>query len=724
MSPQVRRFGTIGGVFLPSILSLFGVILFLRTGWVVGNAGFPNALLILLISAFIAFCTGLSVASISTNIEVGTGGTYYIISRSLGLDTGGAIGIPLYFSQAISISFYIIGFLESVSFIKPNVNFALWGTIILLFFSILVFTGADLAVRFQYVIAFILLLGIVSLVATPFRLPLAVNMHPHYSSGYDFWRVFAVFFPALVGIDAGIGLSGELREPGKNIPRGIVLALFCSVFVYGVVMFKAASLGNYIQLIKDTSIFVKTARFPYLVILGIWAATISSALTYSLTAPRTLKALAHDGVLPRFMASSLGSKRDEPRMGVIITFVIAEIFILTSSLNKVASVITMFFLISYGTLNLAAALETLVGGPCYRPRFKLPWYVSALGFLGASLAMFFIEPLSASFALLAIAITFTWLKRKNLTQTWGDVRKGMWIALARFGLLQLEKYDLDPASWRPNLMVFTGNPATRVHLTRFALWLSRGGGIVTLFNLMIPQRNSIETLCKRRYKMLQELKSFIKEQKMPLFAEVEIVKDPMEDIPLIVQAHGIGNLFSNVALFGWGHDPRRENLLMKIIRSLVLLDKDVIILKYDKNRGFGGFKKIDVWWGGKGGNIGLMLLIVEILKRNDEWKNAQVRVLKIIANPEREKLAHQAIEIALYKARLEADIKIIVEPQMNGKIPSIIEENSAEADLTVLGLPIPPKGEETAYADRVNSLIANLGTVLLVRSVTEKSFFA
>ena len=716
---RVRRFGTFEGVFLPTILSIFGVILFLRTGWAVGNAGLLNALLILIVSEFISLTTALSLSAVSTNIEVGTGGVYYIVSRSLGIDAGGAIGIPLYFSQAISVSFYILGFLESVQILRGvTFDFRLYGTLVLLLFAFIAYKGADFAVRFQYLIFAFLLFGILSFLLAPGWAPRSVNLTPHYIRGYNFWKVFAVFFPAVTGITAGIGLSGELRDPGRSIPRGSLLAVAVSTLVYALVMFKSASVAPFDLLRGNVGIFIESARIPFLVVLGVWAATVSSALTFIIGAPRTLKALADDGIAPSFLASTMGSKRDEPRAGVIVTFLIAEAFILLGSLNSVAVVITMFFLVTYGVSNYSATIQALIRNPSFRPRFRVHWLFSLAGFIGTLFAMFLISFYASIIALVLISLIYLLLKRRGLHQTWGDVRAGIWMSLARFSLLRLEEEEIDPINWRPNLMVFTGNPETRLHLARMAGWLSRGNGIITFFNVI---EHSCDTPHPAREKELARIREFIRNNNLDAFAEVELVRDIWEAIPCIAQAHGIGQLYSNVALFGWGDSSEGEVNLLKAVRRLVWLNRDVLILRYDVERGFGEKEKIDVWWGGKGGNIQLMLLLTYILKLNDEWKSAEPRILKVLSPGEDRKRVHAEIREKLYRARFEAKIEIIDPGE--GLIKDLIGRYSSETDLVILGLPVPPEGTEKAVASRIKNLLAPLGTVLLVRSVTQKEFF-
>lgn len=717
---EIRRFGTFDGVFLPTILSIFGVILFLRTGWVVGNAGLINALIILLIAEIISLSTALSLSAISTNIEVGGGGGYYIVSRSLGVNAGGAIGIPLYLSQAISIAFYIIGFLESLKIIGiRNLDMKLWGTIVLFIFSFMGYKGADFAVKFQYIIFSLLVLGILSFFLYPHWVPFKANLVPHYTGDYDFWKVFAVFFPAVTGITAGVGLSGELKEPSKNIPAGTILAVLVGAVIYGLVMWKAASVELYGRLITDTGVFIEKSIFPGLVMLGIWAATVSSALTFTLGAPRTLKALANDRVIPKVFASTLGSPKKEPRMGVIVTFFIAEVFILVGSLNSVAIVITMFFLITYGVSNYSAGIQELIGNPSYRPRFRVHWLISFVGFIGSIFVMFLISPTGMVVASLSIFVIYLLLKRRGLHQTWGDVRAGLWISLARFALLKLEHTELDPLNWRPNIMVFAGNTETRLYLARIAEWLSRGKGIVTHFNLIKCSSN--RTYFRRREE-LKKLKDFINQHRLTAFAEIEVVEKPWESIPCIAQAHGIGKLYSNVAMFEWGRHLRSKNRVINIIRKLVWLNRDVLVLKYDREKGFGEMKTIDIWWGGRGGNIELMLLVAHILLMNYDWKEGKLKLVRVVHRQDEVKKTREITFSRLYSARMRADVSIVVNDE-HRPFEEILKEVSGDTDFVIMGLPVPREGEERLIVERIDHLISSVGSVLMVRSTFKKEVF-
>ncbi len=713
----VRRFGTFNGVFVPTILSIFGVILFLRTGWVIGNTGLIHGLILITLAMSISLTTSLSLSAISTNTEIGVGGVYYIISRSLGLNIGGAIGIPLFLSQAISVAFYVIGFTESLLGLFPHLNFKLVASVVLVIFTIVAFIGADLAVKVQIGIFASLILGVLSFFFTPQWKPLSINLVPHYLPGENFWSVFAIFFPAVTGVTAGVSMSGELKDPSKNIPRGTLMALAVSYIIYVLVAVKLTAIAPYTTLVADNLIMMKKALVPALVYLGIWMATISSALTFIVGAPRTLQALAWDRVVPRFLAATLGSKKNEPRAGIIVTFLIAETFIMLGNLNMVATIITMFFLTTYGMTNLAAGLSDLIGNPSYRPRFRVHWAISFYGVIGSYIVMFLISPGYTIIATMILLMIYLVLQHRHLNQTWGDIRSGIWLSLARFALLKLENYELDPTNWRPNIMVFSGGPGERPHLVKLARWLSRGNGIVTLFNLIV---GDIEELAPERERRLRELREYIREHRWAIFPEVEIARTAEDGFTTIVQAHGIGKLSSDVALFGWGSNFEKKVELARIIRKLIYLKKDILALKYHPERGFGNKMTIDIWWRGRGGNASLMVLLAHIIRLNPEWQNAHIRIIEVVGDESLKEPSENRIRELMEEARIDAEPVVLVKENPTDRIIDILSEFSSISDLTIMGMGVPRRGEEEQFVSRMDSLIAPLGTVLLVRSLNVK----
>ncbi|MFQ5610792.1 MAG: amino acid permease [Anaerolineae bacterium] len=710
------RFGTFAGVFTPNVLTILGIILFLRIGWVVGQAGIWGATGIILIANLISLLTGLSLSAISTSMDVKAGGKYYLISRSLGLEVGGAIGIPLFLSQAISVAFYSIGFIEALSSLEffQAFNPRLMATVVALAFGVLAYVGADFALRIQFFILALLVAALISFFSggwDSFVAPVAAG---NYSEGVNFWTVFAVFFPAVTGIAVGASLSGDLKDPSKSIPRGTNVSILVTAAVYlGVAVWFALHVAPE-QLISDTLAMQRVARWPFLILLGVWASTLSSALGSVLAAPRTLQAIARDSVVPSWMAAQLGSPT-EPRMAVVITGAVAVGIIWMGDLNFVAPIITMFFLNTYGMVNLVAGIEKLVGNPSFRPRFNIPWPVSLLGAAGCYGAMFLISPLATIVALVITYGIFFFLQQRRLERTWGDVRNGIWFALARQALLNLESQDWHVKNWRPNIIVFTGQPHNRQPLVEMAEWLSLGQGIVTFYQLIAGDVDRMSGKGLRQMAR-KHIRRYIKDRRMTAFAKAEIVSGFKEGAITVVQTHGVGALEANAVLLGWSGTAEGRALQMDLMRNLVALRKSFLCLYHHPQRSFGRKQTINVWWGGRGGNADLMLLLAHLIRQHPGWKGAKIRVLRVIDSQDGIGRTRAHTERLLQEVRVDAEPVIIVRPDPAHPLAEVIAGWSRDADLTLLGVQLPAAGQTEVYGQYLNELVQAVGSVLLVRN--------
>lgn len=719
---SAARFGTFSGVFVPNILTILGLILFLRMEFVTGQAGLWGALAIVLMGNAISLLTGLSLSAIATNMTVRAGGNYYIISRSLGLEIGGAIGIPLYMSQAISVAFYVIGFTEAllsvdIAFLQA-LDPRLISTAVTILFVGIAYVGADFALRIQYFILAVLVFGLGSFfvgaimsfgqVSAPALTPV---------EGFDasqFWIVFAIFFPAVTGIEIGVSLSGDLKEPSKSIPIGTIASIIFTALIYiAVTVLFAFNLTNE-QLLGESLAMRRLAIIPQAILAGVWASTLSSALGSVLAAPRTLQAIANDDVVPRWMASNMGSKT-EPRAAVLITGAIAFAVIWAGDLNAVAPIISMFFLNTYGMVNLTSAIEKLVDNPSYRPRFRIPWYVSLLGALGCYGAMFLINTPATIVAIVVSYGFFIYLQRRSIESTWGDVRSGVWFAISRWALLNLEKTRWTVKNWRPNIIVFTGQPHNRQQLVEMAEWLSLGRGLVTFFQLIVGDTREIAK-SGIQDKARSAIQEYIADNNMSAFAEADIVPNFRDGARLVAQSHGIGGITVNSVLMGWSRTASGRAMQMHLLRDLVMLNKSVLMLKYDPENNFGKRERLDVWWQGGGGNEDLMLLLAYLIERHPTWRKAQVRLIRVIDDEVGIPSVSAHMRELLDDIRVDAEVKVIVNEDGEKPIAQIIHETARDTDLTILGMGLPLAGDEEAYAERLNELVQSVGTVLLVRN--------
>ena len=317
-SSSTGKLGTFLGVFTPTILTILGVIMYLRFGWVVGQVGLFKTLLIVLLANLITLLTSLSLSAVATNSHVGVGGAYYMISRSLGLEIGGAIGFPLFISQALSVTLYAFGLAESLKFVWPGVPVSAAAFVIIALVALLSSRGATFALRAQIPVMVLIGLSLLALAAGTIWGPGVKSAAPASDviERAGFWLVFAVFFPAVTGIMAGLSMSGDLADPRQSIPRGSVVATLVGLLVYLVVPVLLYFGADAASLTDDPLIWNRIALLgPWLVLPGLWGAIFSSAVGSMLGAPRTLQALALDRLVPRWLAGS-AKAGDEPfRLG-------------------------------------------------------------------------------------------------------------------------------------------------------------------------------------------------------------------------------------------------------------------------------------------------------------------------------------------------------------------------------------------------------------------------
>ena len=702
------------GVFTPNILTILGIILFLRIGWVVGQTGLWGALIIVVLANAISLLTGLSLSSIATSMQVKAGGNYYLISRTLGLEIGGAIGIPLYLSQAISVAFYIIGFtealytLEAVQQIDPRIISA--GVAII--FGIISYVGADFALKIQFFILAVLVAAIAS-----FFLGGWGSFEPLMTDGLgevSFWVAFAVFFPAVTGIEVGVSMSGDLKNPSRDIPRGTILSIIVTAVVYILVVIWFATHLSAETLVGENMAMQSISLFPPLILAGVWASTLSSALGSILAAPRTLQAIALDRVVPPWMANQMGSPT-EPRAAVVLSTIIALVVIALGDLNLVAPIIAMFFLNTYGMVNLIAGIENIIGNPSFRPRFRIHWSLSILGAIGCYGAMFLINTPATIIALVLSYGIYFGLQRRQLQRTWGDVRSGVLFAIARNILLRLESVEPHVRNWRPNIIVFTGQPHNRQALVEMANWLTLGRGIVTFFQLLVGDVDRIIGQGLRQ-EARASIRKYIRDNRMTAFAEVEVVSNFKDGALAITQAHGLGGLESNSVLMGWSRTEGGQAMQMNLMRNLVGLQKSILFLNQNNERGYGRKEVIQVWWQGKGGNADLMLLITHLINQHRDWRNASVELVTVVDDESAIAETEAGMRQMLDYVRVSAEPRILTREYEGQPLTDIIKREGKRADLTLLGMRLPEEDQAAAYANRLNNLVQAVGTVLLVHN--------
>ncbi|CAN5567568.1 Na-K-Cl cotransporter [soil metagenome] len=699
-----NRLGT-APVFLTAISTILGAIMFLRFGYAVGHVGMLGTLAIVLIGHMVTIPTAMAIAEIATNQKVEGGGEYFIISRSFGLNIGASIGIALFFSQAISVAFYIIAFSQAF---EPFFDFLLRNYSILVYdyrivsipavivlLLMVIFRGADLGIKVLYFVVSILFLSLIFFFMGP-GLPDATGEDFEFGRTIDnsdnFFYVFAICFPAFTGMTAGVGLSGDLKNPGKSIPIGTLAATISGMFIYFFIVYKLYVSASPEDLAEDQLIMSRIALWGPIIPIGLAAATVSSALGSVMVAPRTLQALAGDKVFPfriiNFWLSKGKGETNEPFNATIVTAAIALFFVSIGDVNFVAEIISMFFMVTYGAICTISFLEHFAADPAYRPSFKSRWYLSLMGAILCIWLMFQMNPSYAIMALFLMIMVFFGLThsrsdKKGLTV----IFQGVIFQLSRQLQVFLQKTEKDPDTghWRPSIICISNQTFDRFSAFDLLRWISYKYGFGTYIH-RINGYLSKETHIKSQ-ELLNRLIKLSEYSQSNVYLDTLISPSYTSAIAQVIQLPGISGKENNMILFEFS--KRNPDNLEDIVDNFQLVKStefDICILA-SSDRKFGVKREIAIWITSQDyANANLMILMAYIILGHPEWKNGNIVIFVI--SSEDDLLAQKEKLTSLINAgRLPIaahNIQFIIQKQ-NSSIKQIINDKSRYSDLTIIG---------------------------------------
>jgi amino acid transporter len=723
---EVRRYGTFAGVFTPTLLTILGVIMYLRQGSVVGNAGLGGAWIVIGLVCGIIACTALSMSSITTNIRIGAGGAYSIISQSLGLEVGGSVGLPLYLSQALAVTMYIFGFREGWQFIFPGHPALVVDILTYAVIMGIALVSAGFAFRIQYLILAVIVVSLVSVFATVFTGDLAYEPQlwgdfqgfPETGfQGTDMWFLFALFFPAATGIMAGANMSGELEDPRRSIPVGTLAAVAVGTVVYMALAWWLARAASPDELVSNYTIMIDRALWGPAVLAGLLGATFSSGLASLVGAPRILQALADSGVLPGADWLARRTPRGEPRNAVIFTGVVVLLALFLRDLNTVAPLITMFFLITYAMINVVVFIEQSLGLISFRPLFRIPRAVSFIGAVGCLLAMFIIEPLFGLVAVALVVAFYMILLRRRIQAPGGDVRSGLFVALAEWAAQKVTEFPPSPErSWKPSILV----PVQRLTHLRggFPLLadLTSQGGSVKLLGLEESEEGS---------ELRAELPGFARAfRKRGVFTRTTFIEEAEPGQGLIAAMQALdGAFFRPNCVFmrlPVEEDPVAEDEIHRVVRRARRLRTGVILFADHPEARLGRRQSLNVWMRDQGpdwrvsmrlGNMDMSLLIGHILR--EAW-DGDLNVVCIVSDEEQREPAREFVGRVTDLARMPR-VKIIIRSgSLEEQVPRV-----PTADLDIFGMAGQP---DFAFARHVLGTTAS--SCLFVRDSGEENVLA
>ncbi|XP_076449230.1 solute carrier family 12 member 4-like [Babylonia areolata] len=779
---QRGTLGTLLGVYLPCIQNIFGVLLFVRMTWIVGSAGCVESFFIVLICCSTTLLTSISMSAIATNGVVPAGGSYFMISRALGPEFGGAVGVLFYLGTSVASSMYIIGAVEIlVVYMAPQLDkfgdvtnsFRLYGTVVLILLAIIVFIGVAFVSRFATVSLACVILSILCIyigifVANPDdsvevcllgdRLLTLESVtengtmmctknrtgpiYHHYCSlintttmeykcdeyfdthetallkgipglgsgifvnntvnryseansvvGTDekgnsdrgeiiadittsFMVLLAIYFPSCTGIMAGSNRSGDLADAQKSIPIGTICAIITTSFVYltSVLFFSGAIEGD---LMRDKygesiggSLLIGKLAWPHewVILIGSFLSTMGAGLQSLTGAPRLLQAIAQDGVIPFLGVFSVTTKRGEPFRALLLTVFISFIGVSIGNLDYVAPIITMFFLMCYGFVNMACALQTLLRTPNWRPRFRFyHWVLSLIG-LALCITLMFISSWYYALAAIAVAVCiYKYIEYKGAEQEWGDGIRGLAMSAARYSLLRLQEGPPHTKNWRPQLLVLMKCDSELQpkypKMVQFASQLKAGKGLTLVYSVLegkFSERYADAQAAK------QTLSKLIKELNVKGFSDVSVATNVMEGICSLVQNAGLGGLRHNTVVMGWPYgwrhsdDERSYKVFLETVRNVSAAGLALLVTK-----GINQFPEpdvklkgtIDVWWIVHDG--GLLMLLPFLLTREKPWKHCKLRIFTVAQMEDNSITMKKDLEMYLYQLRISAEVDVI-----------------------------------------------------------------
>ncbi|XP_064821559.1 solute carrier family 12 member 5-like isoform X1 [Oncorhynchus masou masou] len=795
--------GTLMGVYLPCIQNIFGVILFLRMTWMVGIGGVIGSFIIVFMCCSTTMLTAISMSAIATNGVVPAGGSYYMISRSLGPEFGGAVGICFYLGTTFAGAMYILGSIELLLiYILPQAaifkmeglegaeaeaamlnNMRVYGTIVLSFMATVVFVGVKyvnkLALLFLACVILSILAvyaGVIKTAIEPPDFPVCMlGNRPLISKGFDvcaktlesgngtvttkLWKIFCdtpflnatcdeyfannnvsfiqgipgvmsgilkenlfgnylekgnlvakigiatvegpddtltnsnryvladitsfftllvgIYFPSVTGIMAGSNRSGDLRDAQKSIPIGTIMAITTTSLVYmsAVVLFGACIDG---VVLRDKfgegvngNLVIGTLAWPspWVIVIGSFFSTCGAGLQSLTGAPRLMQAISRDGVVPILRVFGHGKANGEPTWALLLTACICEIGILIASLDAVAPILSMFFLMCYMFVNLACALQTLLRTPNWRPRFK--FYHWALSFLGMSLCLSLMFICSWFYAIVAMVIAgsiYKYIEFHGAEKEWGDGIRGISLSAARYALMRLDEGPAHTKNWRPQLLVLVSTDVEQnveqPRLLSLTNQLKAGKGLTIVGTALAGTYLENHPQAQRAE---QSLRKLMETEKVKGFCQVTISSNMRDATSHLLQASGLGGLMHNTVLVSWprnwkqADDHQTWRDFIELVRETtaahlaLLVPKNIAAFPSNGERFSEGH--IDVWWIVHDG--GMLMLLPFLLRQHKVWKKCRMRIFTVAQMDDNSIQMKKDLTTFLYHLRIDAEVEVV-----------------------------------------------------------------
>ncbi len=700
---RLKGIGTFLGVYLPSLFTMIGALLYIPLSSILGNFGIVNTLSILIFSLILTLITALSLSSTASNMHVGDGGSYFMISRSFGVKTGAVMGLALYIAHTLMACLCILGFSESIAPFIPGASLSLIVASTLVILALLSFVSTTLAIRAQALV-FVLVLVSCGFFLKGNYLEISKEV-AYFKPGFSFWAVFALLYPALIGIEAGAALSGDLKRPSFSLIVGTIgstITGFLFYFLISIVLWNKVPL-SFLQ--SDPEALKNFIGSP-IGLIGFWAASLASALGCFLSAPRTLKAMAQDGVFPKWFEVFASKEEDSIRSATLFTASLAFLGSHFGSIEHVMPLLTIVILIVYGLLNLASGVEEFISNPSWRPTLRISPYISLLGSFLCFAAIILMDSGKAFIAVMLLLGIYFVVKKTVIESRMDDLRQTLLFSAARFAIYRLAFLKPSIRSWRPNFLVLSESAGGGSALLNFTSSMAKGRGFVTLASVL-----------KNRYADIDEVQKWedvirhnLKKRSIEALVEVTIADNIRDGLKNIISSYGLGPLVPNTVVLGQCTQEEHFENYMQILKIAADAKRNILIFRSEIDLANLEKVEIDIWWDKKQKhNSDLMIILANLLVRQKEWSRAKITLKSVVTNETAQLHQKLYFEEFFKKSRLGMTSEVYL---LGGdkSAREIIAENSTERGIVFASL----KECETQYYKELVSDFKTIKTICFV----------
>jgi amino acid transporter len=687
-------------VFIPTLLTLIGTGFFLRIGWLAAHAGPLKTITVISLSVLIILITLLSILSTFTNMKIEQGGIHCLLSTTFGPEISAAMSLPLLISQGLSASLMTIGFVQVLHLLCPSIPVKEVSLLLMGVIALLSFVPSKFFAKVEFFYFAILCFALYSFYFGPHISKDSIGTLQFSLPSYSFWVLFSMFFPIVIGSEGILFFTHHLKHPEKSMPLGLLAAIGSALFIYlsaAHVLYLRAPL----PLLTQPLILQELSLLPFIIILAIAVSSVRTALGCIYAASQNLQFLAQDHILPKLLKN--------PMIATFSSLAIAFLGIFFGNPMTISPILTIFCLIAYGTLNTATGIETLIANPSWRPTLKVHWLISLLGAALCCIVMLMINPGISLLVTGFIMLLYTLMKKRHLRSSWEDMRYSILLFFSRYTTYKINTLEPSPKTWRPNLLVFIGDPLLRAHLAELTAALTHKKGFLIVSSILSSAQPLLLTNQEEN-----KLSSFLEKSKIPALVKIKHAPSLLHGMKALIEDIGLGTLSPNTIVLGASEKEEKIPIFAEIIRFAYANKKNILIIRENGlnqrlhlREKMHQKKSIDVWWGGRSkNNSELMVILSYMLQTSESWKNSLV-TLKTIVNVEEDiPLMKQNLASFLISSRLYLHTSIALHKE--GDIfSSTMKTESQVSDLVFLGMKPPEEGESLeAYASYYGNLLA------------------